>query len=306
MAKFPVLEVNPATVEALEAMGTKPKYWVRHVEAGESLFKEVRPGTGEDWAEKFAAEVAGLLTLPHAHYELASAGNTRGSLSPKFVPENATLIHGNELLQRFDPDYVEFDQSGLRAGYTVKRVFEALSAASVTLDPASSIPGVLLSSPDLMTGYLLLDALIGNTDRHHENWAAVEVVGAESHRYLAPTFDHASSLGRNEPDERMLLRLQTHDVQATVEAYARRAKTPFFSPNGIRLSPFEVFVCSAQLNLNAARHWLQQLSEVDDGSIAAILARMPEQRMSEIARAFVSRFVSYNRDRLLQLDLAEL
>ena len=45
--------------------------------------------------------------------------------------------------------------------------------------------------------YLLLDAVIGNVDRHHENWGILgkDVDGSVKGR-LAPTFDHASSLGR--------------------------------------------------------------------------------------------------------------
>lgn len=54
-----------------------------------------------------------------------------------------------------------------------------------------------------MAGYLVLDALVGNTDRHHQNWGVVvqgkrgadQVLLVHSIQ-LAPTFDHASSLGR--------------------------------------------------------------------------------------------------------------
>jgi serine/threonine protein kinase HipA of HipAB toxin-antitoxin module len=43
------------------------------------------------------------------------------------------------------------------------------------------------------TGYLVLDALIGHTDRHEENWGVIE--GITGAKRLAPSFDHASSLG---------------------------------------------------------------------------------------------------------------
>jgi hypothetical protein len=50
----------------------------------------------------------------------------------------------------------------------------------------------------LFPGYLMLDALIGNTDRHHENWGARVLAGLGNGRrmaVLAPTYDHASSEG---------------------------------------------------------------------------------------------------------------
>ncbi|MEG3898961.1 MULTISPECIES: hypothetical protein [unclassified Microcoleus] len=45
----------------------------------------------------------------------------------------------------------------------------------------------------------MLDAWIGNTDRHHENWGFVEVRASKTPQviaHLAPTYDYASSLGR--------------------------------------------------------------------------------------------------------------
>lgn len=56
-----------------------------------------------------------------------------------------------------------------------------------------------------LAGYVTLDALILNTDRHHENWALIRARSSDGrliHR-VAPTFDHASSLGRNEPVEKL-------------------------------------------------------------------------------------------------------
>ena len=44
----------------------------------ECLFQYPRPDAGERWAEKIAAEVAGLLRIPHAPAELAVAGTERG------------------------------------------------------------------------------------------------------------------------------------------------------------------------------------------------------------------------------------
>ena len=49
-----------------------------------------------------------------------------------------------------------------------------------------------LSAFESFTGYLTFDALVGNTDRHHENWAVL--TGSQS---LAPTYDHGASLGFN-------------------------------------------------------------------------------------------------------------
>ena len=75
----------------LEPLGTKPKFWFRD-EAGDlCLFKEARPNTGEDWAEKIACELAQLLGLPHAEYNLAEWHGRAGVFCQSFVPEGGHL-----------------------------------------------------------------------------------------------------------------------------------------------------------------------------------------------------------------------
>ncbi|MFV2058894.1 MAG: phosphatidylinositol kinase, partial [Thiohalomonadales bacterium] len=54
----------------LEQLGTKSKFWYRN-DYGSMLFKQGRPNTGENWAEKVCCEMCKLLKLPHAHYEFA-------------------------------------------------------------------------------------------------------------------------------------------------------------------------------------------------------------------------------------------
>ncbi len=54
---------------SIEQLGTKEKFWYEGPALGTCLCKIVRPSTGEDWSEKAAAELAGLLGIPHARYE---------------------------------------------------------------------------------------------------------------------------------------------------------------------------------------------------------------------------------------------
>ncbi len=76
---FEIIEL-PADIDPEdEPLGSKQKFWVRLAGQGRCLFKEPRPGTGEDWAEKIAAELASLLQLPHASIDLARFGGRRGS-----------------------------------------------------------------------------------------------------------------------------------------------------------------------------------------------------------------------------------
>ena len=108
--EFPIIPVPPDAPARDEQMGSKRKFWYRRDDGRWYQYKIARPNTGEDWSEKIAAELAGLLGLPHADYELASwtgrGGKcTQGTVVGSFVSQGESLIHGNELLRLFEPNY---------------------------------------------------------------------------------------------------------------------------------------------------------------------------------------------------------
>ena len=69
--KYPIIEVLSAAAIAVEQLGSKDKFWYEDENHQWCLFKKSRPGTGEDWAEKAASELAEMLGLLHARYQLA-------------------------------------------------------------------------------------------------------------------------------------------------------------------------------------------------------------------------------------------
>ncbi len=102
---YPIITVPDDAAFLTEQLGTKQKFWFRTTDGQTFLFKEPRPNTGEDWAEKVASELCGLLNLPHAPYDLAIWKGRRGVVSPNFAPPPFRLVHGNELLAKLDKNY---------------------------------------------------------------------------------------------------------------------------------------------------------------------------------------------------------
>jgi hypothetical protein len=302
---FIIVPVDPALAEVTEQMGSKDKFWYEDPSLGKTLFKAARPNTGEDWAEKAAQELCHLLGLPHVRYELADAQGVLGVVTPSFVGPHETLVHGNELLAGVSAKYaIDAEESGGRSSqYTVGLVLATLDASGAIPRPEWQLPNDVSSAVDVFVGYLLLDAWIGNTDRHQQNWGIVErQLRAEVERFLAPQFDSASSLGRNESDARRMARLESKDHQNTVEAYAERARSPLYTSEDATkpLSTLGAFVESARLQPKAANAWLARLASVDPEKVRSILQRIPENRISSTARAFALRMLAYNHVRLLQ------
>jgi hypothetical protein len=289
---FAVIEVPSDAATLTEQLGTKPKFWYAD---NQYLFKENRPGTGEDWSEKVACELCQFLGIPHATYELAVCREKRGVVTETFVPSGAQLVLGNELLARVVPGYPT-------RLYRVHEhtLSEVLGIAGGVRPPIGFTPFAdVQSAADVFLGYLMIDGWIANQDRHHENWGVISVPHAGVH--LAPSFDHASSLGRIETDDEKRERLTTRDQGRTVERYVQKGASAFYdSPTSPRpLSTVDAFMFAARLHPRAALNWLRRLEEISLADAERVFRSIPSDRISEVSIEFGLKILSLNRRRLL-------
>ncbi|MBC1224669.1 HipA-like protein [Nostoc sp. UCD121] len=307
MAKhFPIIEVPPDAPEDIEDLGTKEKFWFHHQDLGLCLYKKARPNTGEDWSEKIASELSDLLELPHADYELATFNSERGTISPSFLPEDKSvpeeervplsrLTLGNEILAGVVSNYPKYSKNPSQ--HTIDIVFNAIGDSSVNLPLNWTPPHGIMTAVHTFVGYLLLDAWIGNSDRHHENWA---VISLEEKIYLAPTYDHASSMGRELLDEKRHLKLNNKSVAG----YAEKCNSVLYASVDDRkpLKAVDAFREAQQRYPNAARVWLDNLARVSSNDTLDICRRIPSERISQTAIEFAQKILEFNQSRLLKLQ----
>jgi hypothetical protein len=240
---------------------------------GLCLYKKARQNTGEDWSEKIAAELCKLIKLPHAEYELAIFNQEKGTISKSFLPKNGSLIPGNEILAAVCLDYPQ-NITDL-SQHTLYNIFHIFKNFSINLPLHWTPLAGIETGIDTFVGYLLLDAWIGNSDRHHENWAFIDCEGKS---YLAPTYDHASSLGRNESDEQKKKRLQTKDMGFSVEAYTNKCKSCLYANVGNKkpLTTFDAFCEAAKLYTQAANIWLDSLAKISTNITLELFKSIPD------------------------------
>ncbi|MEX1361901.1 MAG: HipA domain-containing protein [Nannocystaceae bacterium] len=275
-------------------MGTKAKFWYRAPNGEEWLFKFARDRTGEHWSEKIASEIGAALGVPCARVELACCDGLLGSVSRSFIDsDQESLVHGNELLQEVDESYPSSQLRGV-SKYTVDAVLERLDGVQPPRAPEAD----LTLATDWFVGYLLLDAMIGNGDRHHENWGVLH--DAKGRRRLAPSYDHASSLGRELSDETRRRRLSTRDDAFTVRRYVERARSPLYSDvsDARPLHPAAAFQLAGQRRPTAFRWWLARMERVRADELERIVARVPDSMISEPAREFALAVVDAARQTL--------
>jgi hypothetical protein len=146
----------------------------------------------------------------------------------------------------------------------------------------------------------MLDTLVGNTDRHHENWGTIMLPDGAVH--LAPTFDHASSLGCHLVDDKRAERLRTADRNYDVAGFASKARSALYGYEaGARPLPtIDAFVRAAQHSPLAARFWIGRLDAITEAEVATMMSSVPPERISDTAVEFAVRLILINKNRLIE------
>lgn len=277
-----------------EQLGTKPKQWIRGPDDELWLWKEstihhdARHGSfrkGDDWSEVVAARVGQRLGVPVARVELATRGERFGVISRKVSDdETEALVHGNELLDEIG---VGTGEPHDRTGYTVEAVARSLERVGPPV-PSDELTAAF----DWFVGYLVLDALVGNTDRHQDNWATIRSSVGER---LSPSFDHASCLGFQVSDDERLERLDGRGNR-TVASYAAGARTKFEG----RPSTFHAAQAALSLVGDVARrYWVEAVASSPD--LLALVSDVPDERMNTTAKRFAVALYAENRRSLSHL-----
>lgn len=301
---YEILDISHVESDILEQLGTKSKFWYSF-EGKEFLFKSVQSSTGErlgdDWAEKICCELATLLKLPHAHYELAIHKGVRGVVTRNFISERGEqLILGNELLEG-SLSSVDGDNPNIQFIEDV----HAVMCKSIVNKPIgfTSLNNIKTAS-DFFVGYLMFDALISNQDRHNENWGTILTVNGVNH--LAPSYDHGASLARNVSDQEKMIRLTSKDKGQKIENFVRKARSCFIekgldSKNKKRLKLLEAFKRYALIERTAAKAWLEILQNTKNDDVKLIIDRVPDSLMSSISKDFTYKLILCNKANLLAI-----
>ena len=325
------MEDDPYTVvnivdtgETREPRGSRTKFWVRFfAHADRWLLKFPRPNTGEHWAEKIAFEIGHLIGVDCAQVELAryfgppvtGHGEADAADDEAFLPERelATIcksflpgeqdpawadgaFHGWEVLQFEVPGYDTELVRGQRE-HNVRNIARVMYEL-MTDDQGNPSPG-RERMLERLASYAVLDGLIGNTDRHHENWMVAYVPeGNDTVLETMPSFDHASSLGRELTDERRRQYLESDGVLA----YLRRGRGGVYvnSRREHAASPLALAELLCRWQPDFTRGTLERIEDLTEGQIWRAIGRVPSEFMSDVAKEFAIQVVTTSRQALLR------
>ena len=169
-----------------------------------SLKKGDKDYTYEFWSEVIASEIGHVLGFNTLRYDVAANKQTLGCLSKLMIdPYREQLDEGYKWIKRYQLTYDTED----RDAYT----FQVIDATLQSMFKGKGFTERLIST-------LVFDAIIGNEDRHQENWGIiVSTEMIESRGFIfskktpvpttvykfAPIYDSGSSLGRELREEKV-------------------------------------------------------------------------------------------------------
>lgn len=114
----------------------------------------------EFWSEIIAYEIGTKLGFNVLPYHVAKRGEVLGCISKDMKSEKEELIEGGKYLQAFDPNFKP-EETSERNRYDFQLIINSLEFFEIK----KYVPQII--------DMIVFDALIGNSDRHQENWAVI-------------------------------------------------------------------------------------------------------------------------------------
>jgi hypothetical protein len=272
-----------------EPAGENEKTWFRDAEGELWVFKRNRPhrSPNEHATEFIASRLAELLEIPAATVGLARVGDGIGCISRnvKSNPRNQ-LDSGSLFLSEIVPDFDPKDRQS--RGHSLENIALVLSRVDAPIGHEAQG----LSASGWFADFLVLDALIGNQDRHSENWG-IEITPSGTY-HLAPSYDHATSLGIVQRNPEKLARLVT-DAAALRHFAAKATGGRFEGMAKVSLVDVAAEFCETA-GTAAVSRWLHAIESLDIAAAAEIVAR---GRMSSPSDKLALELIRINQERLV-------
>ena len=246
-----------------------------------------------DWTETIAAAVAAELDVPAAQAKLAIRDGIEGVIVRNVRPVEYEMQAGS--LVMVDEIGIELRASNRVRTATIGHTLDNICRALVPYGPPPAAPTwSSCTGYDVFVGYLILDALIGNADRHEQNWSVLRARSSTGPAdVLAPAYDMESSLGFQLTDEARTNRLadatamEKFAVKGTARRFDGDLKTPL-----VDLAGRAVAQCS-----NAGRERIAHLAEaIASVDFEELLASHPG--VSVVARRFAGTVLEINGRRI--------
>jgi hypothetical protein len=273
--RFTIRDVSDWEESGDISTGTREKDWlIRPDNRRRALIKYPLKSPGELWAEKLASEFGKVYGCNVPEADLARRENKNGVLAYSFLSRNESLVEGAALFIEVDSNF----DPHIMNGYDVQLIQTLLPDAKLFED---------------FLRIMLFDALIGNQDRHVENWGIIEVLGGN--KYLSPAYDNSSSLGWQLSEQ--YVSEVMHDP-ARLTAFIKGGKSMVRWHNR-KIKHLEMIDLLLKEHTEIIKREIEKLELLTDDTINSLTYAVPESFMGDILKQFVVRITTERKNILL-------
>lgn len=314
---YPIIDITLWEHADIYVSGSKEKRWYINpqtnqlhlfklpVSLTDDNWKVVGENTGEMWSEKISSELGLALGLDihlcdiarlklneesiqyyGINMEKTEGQEIYGALCTSFLLEQEeSLIEGADMIMEFDRSYDRSKLKGEHEVYSYDLLWRLFSN---------------YNELDYLYKMIVFDTLIGNTDRHQDNFGLIRNEWTNELR-MSPLYDNSSSLGRELPSSKIELMFKDPRM---LEAYLFNKKAASLIKWGNiesfeKLNAFELLKRIREVNPQITSY-MKNLELLTDDRIENIINQVPEVVMDELRKRFVSTVLQKRRNAILK------
>ena len=229
-------------------------------------------------SEKLRYEIAVCLKYPCARIELAKDENgTLGVLNYDFIL--TPLTEHTDIVAFLNPN-----QMSRKEFYTISNIKRNLDSLNKNL---------FFEFLKIM----IFDALVGETDRHEENWGLTK---KNNEYYISPLYDNGCSLLNKFKNEDYAQKYYQDNL--LFENYILKSKTYIYKENSSkRYKHFELIEYLIELYPEEMKKEIKKLKELTNEKIEAIVNRIPVSLLTNMHKKYIIQYLKKRRDILLKM-----
>lgn len=231
----------------------------------------------EACSEKLSCEIAKVIEYNCAHIELAIDENDKlGILDYVFV-------------NRYEEEHIDAI-SYIKKNNEIRPKFYTLENIKQCLDALDT---------DLFYQFLkimIFDALIGEQDRHEENWGVTRKSGTYK---ISPLYDNGCSLLREFYDEKNAKKY--YDGIKNFDNYIKRSRTIIYKQDGTKYKHFELIEELYKKYPVQIKREIENLEKLTDSKIENIVNKIPNNIITEKHKEYIIKYIKIRKEILLDI-----